>query len=109
MDEKLLELGFYEYRPNKFDGDGVEKCFQKRYDDEKGKKYFISIKKWKPLTHPYTKEITPAVYEYDIQLYKKEDHDAINLLFHSSWKLEEVEEYMEKLWNTNLFDYYEEF
>ena len=106
-DQDLLDQGFHEFRPTPFDSDSVETCFQKRYDDEQGKKYFITIKKWKAWRHPHTGELTLPSYEYDVQLYKKDDHDAMDILFHSSWALKDVEDYLEKLWNTGLFDYYE--
>ena len=106
-DQDILDFGFYEFKPSPLESDGVEKCFQKRYDDTNGKKYFITIKKWKALKHPSTHEIIPESYEYNIQLYKKYDHNAIDLIFHSSWILKDVEEYLEQLWRTGLFDYYE--
>ena len=108
-DKELIALGFKEYPPTRFDSDGIEGCFQKRYDDDKGKKYFININKWKEWRHPHTNEVEPPNYEYTSQLYKKNGHDPLNLLFHSSWTLEDVEKYMEALWNTGLFEHYEEF
>ena len=108
-DKDLINKGFYQYSPTPFDNGNIEICFQKRYEDNIGKKYFINIKKWGSWRHPHTGEFVPAAYEYNIQLYKKEGHDAIDLLFHDSWNLEEVEKYLDKLWNTDLFDYYEKF
>ena len=107
-DKDFLKQGFHQFPPTQFDSSGVETCFQKRYDDDKGKKYFITVKKWSGWVHPHTGDKVPPGYEYDVQLYKKDDHDAIDLLFHSSWALADVEKYMEQLWNTGLFDYYEE-
>lgn len=106
-DRDFLNAGFSEYKPGPFDPSGVEKCFQKRYDDELGKKYFITVKKWSEFRHPSTGDVFRCSYEYDVQLYKKEGHDAIDILFHSTWDLSSVEEYLEKLWDTGLFDYYE--
>ncbi len=108
-DQDLLNLGFKKFSPSSFDSNDVEICFQKRYDNEIGKKYFITVKKWKAWRHPHTGELIPPAYEYDTQLYKKDGHDAINLLFHSSWELEDVEKYLEAMWKTGLFDYYEKF
>lgn len=106
-DQDLINKGFHEYSPSAFDHESVETCFQKRYDDENGKKYFITVKKWKEFYHPHTHEVYPPNYEYDTQLYKKDGHDAVDVLFHSSWNIEDVEDYLEKLWGTGLFDYYE--
>ena len=109
-DDDLLEKGYVKFKPSKFDGDNVEVLFQKRFDDDIGKKYFITVKKWKAWKHPYTLETFPSVYEYNIQMYKKGDRDlALDLLFHSSWNLIDVEKYTDELWNTGLFEYYELF
>lgn len=109
-DDDLLEKGYIKFKPSKFDSDNVEVLFQKRFDDDIGKKYFITVKKWKAWKHPYTLETFPSVYEYNIQMYKKGNRDlALDLLFHSSWNLIDVEKYTDELWNTGLFEYYELF
>lgn len=108
-DNYLIENGFKEFKPGILDNEGVIKCFQKRYDDDIGKKYFITIKKWRGLTHPYTRQTFPPSYESEIQLYKKGSHKALDLTFHTDWELEEVEKYAEMLFNTGKFDYYEVF
>ena len=109
MDKLLLEKGFKKVKPSPIMSENIEICFQKRYDDEKGIKYFITINKWKPLTHPYTKEIIGPNYEYTVQLYKKDTHDALDLNFHHEWELQDVENYLDILFDSNLFDYYELF
>ena len=108
-DDDLLEKDYAKFKPSKFDSDGVEVIFQKRFDDDIGKKYFITVKKWKAWTHPYTNETFPSTYEFFVQMYKKDSHDPIDILFHSSWNLIDVEKYMDELWSTGLFDYYELF
>ena len=42
----LEDRGYKRYSPSVIDGEGVTDCFQKRFDDEKGKKYFINVKRW---------------------------------------------------------------
>lgn len=110
-DNDFLSKGFKQFPITPIiDPDGMETHFQKRYDDEIGKKYFITVNKWKSYTHPYTRETFPPTYEYDVQLYQKGGRytaKAIDLLFHSTWTIEEVENYMEKLFQTGLFEYYE--
>lgn len=106
-DEYILSKGYHEYKPTHFDSPGVEKRFQKRFDDDKGKKYFIDIKKWEPITHPHTGEVFDLGYECETQMYKKDTHDAVNFDFLSSWDLDSVEEFMEKQFATGMFDYYE--
>ena len=108
-DEMLLERGFREFAPGPLDSAGVERCFQKRYDDESGKRYFITVRKWREWCHPTTGIVEPPAYEYDVQLYSGEGRDAIDLTFHSSWELQDVEQAMEVLWATGLFVHYETF
>ena len=109
-DELFLESGFREFAPGPLDSRGVERCFQKRYDDEDGKKYFITVRKWSEQRHPHTGTVFPECYEYDVQLYHGEDKgDALDLKFHSSWTLDDVEETLERIWNLGCFEYYERF
>lgn len=110
-DQDFISRGFKRFPPTPhLDPDSMETHFQKRYDDEVGKRYFITVNKWKAFEHPYTHEKFEPSYEYSIQLYKKggrHDAKAVDLLFHSTWTLDEVEDYMQKLFDTGLFDYYE--
>ena len=110
-DQDFISRGFKQFPPTPhLDPDGMETHFQKRYDDEVGKRYFITVNKWKAFEHPYTHERFEPTYEYSAQLYKKSgrhDAKAVDFLFHSTWTLDEVEDYMQKLFDTGLFDYYE--
>lgn len=108
MDNRLLEKGFERFEPSNLDNEGISDKYSKRYTDEKGKKYFIVVNKWKPWIHPHTKEEFGPSYDYDVQLYSKDTHDPINLNFFASWDIDRVEDYVEKLFSTGLFDYYEE-
>ena len=108
-DQELLDRGFKQFNPTPFDSDGIETCFQKRYDDDVGKRYFITVHKWKPMTHPHTHEVFPASYEYNVQLSGKANHDAVDVLFHSTWELDAVEDCLRKMFETGMFDYYEKF
>lgn len=107
-DADIINKGYKEYPPTCFHDSGVEKCYQKRFTDENGTRYFIDINKWRPMTHPHTGETFGPDYEYTVQMYKKNTHDALDLTFHSSWKLEDVENHVESLFNTGLYDYYED-
>lgn len=106
-DKYIISKGYREYEPIVFDPPDVEKRFQKRFDDDVGKKYFIDVKKWRALRRPHMSELTNVSYEYETQMYKKDTHDAVNFEFLSSWDLESVEEFMEKQFATGMFDYYE--
>lgn len=107
-DEEIIERGFKEFPPKPIDPHNV-RCFQKRYDDEYGKKYFININKWSSMRHPYTGVSLEVSYEYDVQLYKKGSHDPVDLLFHNGWTINDVECYIQALWDTGLFEHYEIF
>ena len=48
-----------------------------------------------------------CTYEYSTQLYRRDTHDAVDISFHSSWTLEQVEEHVEGLFKTGMYDYYE--
>ena len=45
-DEYIIEKGYKEFEPSPLKNNSISKCFQKRFDDENGKKYFITINKW---------------------------------------------------------------
>ena len=45
-DEYLVEHGYVKYNPTFFDNESVVARFQKRFDDDFGKKYFINVLKW---------------------------------------------------------------
>ena len=104
-DKDIIERGYAEYKPTIFDHH-VEKCFQKRFDDEIGKKYFIDIKKYEPIVHPDTGEAYQHSYEYETQLHNVDD-EPVNLTFFAGWTMEKVEDYVKQLFDTGLFQYYE--
>lgn len=105
--ELLKEKGYKEYRKTPFEHNGVEHVYQKCFCDDHGKKYFIDVKKWEDMCHPYTGDIIPGGYEYELQLYQKGTHNAINMLFFNSWELDAVETFVENMFQTGVLDYYE--
>lgn len=110
-DQDLISRGFKEFPPTPFvDSDGIETHFQKRYDDEIGKRYFITINKWKPITDTRSGIVWPSNYEYEVYFHKDDGKDgtkAIKILLYAGWDIDEVEEYVQKLFETGLFEYYE--
>lgn len=107
-DKDLLDRGYTEYPPVKpFHSDGIEKFFQKCFKDEKGEKYYIDVNKWEGWTHPRTGQEFPPAYEYSVQLYHKDTHNAIDMLFSASWDVESVEKHIELLFSSGNYDYYE--
>ena len=109
-DQDLLDRGFKRYPRAWFESDGIDVCFQKRYDDEVGKRYFININKWKPIEDRNAPDgVWPANYEYEVyfQNNDSEKRGAIKILLYAGWDIDEVEEYVQKLFETGLFEYYE--
>lgn len=101
-DKVLLDAGYKKYSAPSIWGDFVEVIFQKRFDDEIGKKYFIDVKK---CTSSYYDE---PHYEVETQLYQKDTHNAMNITWLHGWEnIEEIESWMEKFWNNEEYDYYE--
>ena len=99
MDDKyLIALGYKQYPPSAVDSDIVVALFQKRFDDEHGKKYFINVKKndmsFVPETHrgSYWK---PFNYDYEVQVTFGEDERTVNMEMFSGWTIEQVEEFLE--------------
>ena len=109
-DEYLLEHGYKQFSPTIIDSSLVVSKFQKRFDDDFGKKYFITVSKWSHEyvpTHRRDKWWKQFTYTYDVQLSMFEEEKTINLEFFSDWTLEEVENYMEELFEKMKPNYYE--
>lgn len=109
-DEYLLERGYKQYESTQFDNKSVVASFQKRFDDDFGKKYFIDVIKW---SHDYVpankrdKWWKPFTYHYEIQVTMFESEKSLNLEFFSDWALEEVEKFMEDMFEKMKLNYYE--
>lgn len=109
-DEYLLERGYKEYKPTRFDNESVVARFQKRFDDDFGKKYFIDVIKWSNDYVPVARRDKwwkPFSYHYETQVTMFEDQKALNMEFFSAWSLEEVEVFMKKMFHTMNLNYYE--
>lgn len=102
--EWLVPKGFYEYKPTPFHKDTVKTCFQKRYDDDKGKKYFIDVDIW---DYSWSDRI-PENYipEIRCQLYQTGTHDAFNITF-ISWEIGQAEEFVENMFQSGVIEHYE--
>lgn len=108
-DEYLLGLGYKEYEPTKFDNDSIITRFQKRFDDDFGKKYFINVVKWSNYYVPESRRDKwwkAYSYEYEVQV-EMRDENPLNLCFFSSWTIEKVEEFMETFFEKMKPNYYE--
>lgn len=110
MDEYLKEHGFHEYKPTQFDNNSVVSRFQKRYDDDFGKKYFIDVLKWDNSYVSYDRRDKwwkPYTYTYETQITLFKDRKALNFEFFSDWTLEQVEKFMEDIFHKMNVNYYE--
>jgi len=107
FDEELKERGYVEFKPGPLDHSEIETKFQKRFDDEIGKKYFITVDKWRALTHPYTGEKFDPGYEFTTQF--TFCGNPVNINCFSGWNIEEAENKIEEMWQKCMFDYYEVF
>ena len=70
-DEYLLEQGYKKYNPTPFDNKSVVARFQKCFDDDFGRKYFIDVLKWSYNCVPEymrDKQWTPFTYCYKTQI-----------------------------------------
>lgn len=109
-DDFLLQHGYVRYNPTPFDNESVVARFQKRFDDERGKKYFINVLKWSNNCVPVNRRDKwwkPFTYCYETQITMFENQKALQLEFFSDWTLEEVEKFMEDLFVKMKPNYYE--
>lgn len=111
MDDKyLLEHGYKEYPPVAIDCENIVARFQKRFDDDFGKKYFIDVIKWSNdyiPTRYRTEYYEPYSYEYEVQISMLDERKPINFHFFTHWSLEEVENFMENFFEKMRPNYYE--
>lgn len=110
-DDYFLDHGYKKYNKTPFQSDMILYNFQKRFDDDVGKKYFIDVHK---ATNEWMRELdkqqswyTPYSYTYSCQLYRKDTHAAVDMEFFSSWTIDQVEEFVENLFQSGRLDYYE--
>ena len=101
--EYIISRGYKSYSPTHFHNEYIIQCFQKCFDDDIGKKYFIDINQYEPVGENLEK----YNFEYSVQLYDKDTHNPIDMLFHCGWDLERVEEFIENLFQSESLDYYE--
>lgn len=109
-DEYLIEKGYRKYNPTPYDNKYIVARFQKRFDDEYGKKYFIDVLKWSQNFIPVERRDEyweQYVYEYEVQVYMYTEDNTINLHFYTNWTLDKVEEFMAEFFEKMRPNYYE--
>lgn len=111
-DEYLLERGYKQFKPTPvLDNDSIVAKFQKRFDDDFGKKYFIDVAKW---SHNYVpadrrdKWWKPFSYAYHLYVTMSKEENPIFLEFGTSWTLENVEKFAEDFFEKMKPNYYED-
>lgn len=112
-DQYFLDRGYVSYEKTPIQPATVLCNFQKVFQDDKGKKYYIDVHKvsneWMSDTDKKQEWYTPYSYEYSCQLYEKETYAAMNLEFFSEWNLDHVEAFIERMFQNGELEYYEKF
>ena len=109
-DEYLLNLGYKEYEPTMYDDYYIVGRFQKRFDDEIGKRYFIDVIKWSNEFVPECRRDEwwePFTYEYEVHVTMNKEENPLILHYLSSWKPEDVEKNVEDFFEKMKPNYYE--
>lgn len=110
-DEYLFERGYKQYPPAPvLDSEYIVAKFQKRFDDDIGKKYFIDVKKWSNDYVPESRRDEwwePFSYVYHCYITMFDEEKPMYFEFGSSWTLEEVENFMENFFEKIKPNYYE--
>ena len=106
-DEELINQGFKKFNASAISSDSVKYMFQKRYKNNQGTTlYFLDINKW---DWSFAKDKVPEQYTYQIetQLYKKGDHEAINIEFGSNITVEDAEKFIQAMFDADLIEAYD--
>lgn len=109
-DEYILKKGYQQYNPTLYDNEYITTRFQKRFDDEYGKKYFINVLKWSNDFVPVERRDEywqQYSYEYEVQVSMYDEQNTIDLHFHSNWTLSKVEKFMVDFFDKMCVAYYE--
>lgn len=109
-DQYILEKEYTQYKPTPLDNESIVARFQKCFKDKLGKKYFIDVIKWSNNYIPVNKRDKywePFTYCYETQVTLDDDTKTLNLEFFSNWSLEDVEQFMENMFDKMKLDYYE--
>lgn len=91
--QELLGKGYKEFPPTRF-----QKRFRARNGDTL---YFINVYMY------YSLGTIPENFEVETQLYQKGTHEPVNLKFFCGWTLENVEDYIQRIYEVG-FEPYEE-
>ena len=102
----LEEKGYKYYESMKQYSDAL---YQKKFSDENGVKYFISVDHYDfhNITMPEEARRNYE-FEYSTQLVDKVTHCPVQITLFAGWQIDDVEKHLEDLFETGLYKYYEE-
>ncbi len=98
----LISKGYHSYEPTPIDN--CDKRYQKRFDDEIGKKYFIDIEMYDFSRHDI--KVNPIQYQIGMRTEEKNGIGAIEITFWNK-DIDKVEKWCENFWQSGDWDYYE--
>lgn len=105
--DTLIQNGYKKWK-NVWNGEYCPWLYQKCvYDEDGSKKYFINVKEWDFSMYERDPNMKKPSYETEVQLTKKDNNNAINLLLLSGWSLEDMEKFIEDMWQLGWFKLYE--
>lgn len=106
--KNLEEHGYRKYRPTEFDSRFVVARYQKRFDDDIGKKYFIDVLEYDHSDIAQKYDISDRYgNEFELYLTFGDDDKPMKILMYCGWTLEEAEKMAEMMWNNLFANYYE--
>ena len=96
--QELFNKGYKEFSPSEFND--ADKCFQKQVLAENGNTlYFINVNMY------YSWGSMPENFEVEVMLYQKETHEPVHLKFFCDWTLDDVEDYVQKIYQVGFEPY----
>lgn len=106
IENKFTSQGFSKYIPPDFNKyEYTPFCLQKCYKDDKGKKYFIDVVVYSWI---WTNKIEGNYsIAYETQCYQYGTHNAVNMEFHDDWKLEDIINTLDVMFENKLLEHYE--
>ena len=109
-EEYILSKGYHKEKPLQFDDKAVICRYQKSFDDEIGKKYFIDILKYDLSRVPekmQTELKDIDAYEFEMQVTIGEGNKVINMRYFCDWTLDDVEKFAADFFDKMKINYYE--
>lgn len=100
-EQELIKNGYREFQKNPLIHPYCTRVYQKRFDDQIGKKYFVNAEYYND-QHGETIE-----YNFQFSIGKGKDERFINFRLLEGWTLEEMESHVEKMWKDGQYNYYE--